>query len=409
MQSVQNNNQLIANFTVSEERNVFKKNIHLERFLKICKVAWEIFSFIVFPIKITRFIVGSLIPLLIVPATLTFSLEENEKNKAKLILLEKDLQSKDWALENCWGGVGCEDQSKGKARKKLENEAKVLRKKVWELKSKIERVESLLAGRESFIQDRSNNAHQVKVTTADGVEIDTMMIQNDHQINLPTHEQKWIVFFHGNDMCYEESLNDFKELSKRTGASVYTGNYRGVMSSKGSPSSSHDLVLDGEAMVQKLLAAGVPSENILLHGWSIGGGVAAEVATHHQEAGHEMHLCSDRSFSTLMNVIKAFIPTFGGLLGKIAWLAGWRFNSIDNLKKINGSKILIVSKEDNIIQYEGASLYKAVKNQELQVEEKIKLPYPHGHPLVHTMLFNKYAVTVKEVLKVHTEKLSSEF
>lgn len=400
MQPIQN--QLTENFIVTKNRNVFKTNILCELFLKVCKVVWEIFSIIIFPVKISRIIVGTLAQSLLLPAVDSYNLEKNRVKEKQLGQLEKKLEHNKWIIENCWGGVGSVDLSQGKGRKKLEKETDDLEEKIDKLQTEIESVNSQLEIRKLFVEEPSNHAHQVKVTTADGVEIDTMMIQNENQINLPIEKQKWIVFFVGNAMCYEELLENLKQISDQTGANVYTGNYRGVMSSKGSPSSTHDLILDGEAMVQKLLAAGVPSENILLHGWSIGGGVAAEVAAHHQEVGHEMHLCSDRSFSSIIDTAKKLFPTFGGVLGRIAWLAGWKFKSVDNFKKINGNKIVIVCKEDPLIRYE-ASLYKASKNQGLQIKNKIKLKPQHGHglPLNYTgLLFDNYVNYVKEVLKL---------
>lgn len=288
---------LTDNFQVTPERNVFKINIHLERFQKICRIAWNIFSAIVFPIGLVRLLVNFAGRLAVLPATYTCRSDQNQH---------------------------------------------------------------LINIKNAMVQDPSNHLHQVKVTTADGVELDTLMRQNANQLNLPAAQQKWIVFFNPNAASYEDLIEELKEISVRTGANVYTGNYRGVMESKGRANSTHDMILDGEAMVQKLLASGVPSENILLHGWSIGGGVATEVAALHQEPGHEMHLCNDRSFATLTHAVKGLIPVVGGLLGGIAWLGGWKFDSVSNYRKINGYKFTIVAKNDHIIKYQ-ASLHKVFK------------------------------------------------
>jgi len=316
------NHKLTDEFTVTKDINVFRVSEKKELILKICRIAWLVFSIIVFPIGIIRWSINRLTSLTCLPATFIFRKNHDH------ISLSSDEYRQAWAT-------------------------KVL-----------------------FQKDQNENitfpvkTHQIFVTTADGVRLDTMMLQHPKQALLDTKDQKWIVYWGGNGMCYEQSLNDLKYISYFTGASIYTGNFRGVMDSEGSPYSSHDLVLDGEAMVQKLLASGVQSKNILLHGLSMGGGVATEVAALHQETGNEMHLCNDRSFATLTDAVKGMIPVVGGLLGGIAYLTGWRFDSVKNFENIKGHKFTIVSEVDEVIAYE-SSLYKVFKrNVKLRETDK---------------------------------------
>ncbi|QLH35115.1 MAG: hypothetical protein HWD61_02335 [Parachlamydiaceae bacterium] len=135
--------------------------------------------------------------------------------------------------------------------------------------------------------------------------------------------------------------------------------------------------MDGEAMVQYLLSQGVQPQNILIHGWSLGGGVGAHVAALHQEKGKEIHICNDRSFESMVNEVKElarelrkYINT-STLLGKLVSAAlalapitiplihmiGWDFKSTQCYQKINGHKFIIYHPNDEIIVY-SASLHK---------------------------------------------------
>jgi hypothetical protein len=322
---------IVQRFAVQPDQNIFRVNIHLERFQKVCRVAWQVFSYIVFPIGLVSLGVKYVAKHSILLAIDTFNAHQIQKQ------IEKLEKQKPASL---------------KVQEKLNT-----------LNKNLTYIEHLKMSKNNFIEKESNHASQILVITADGIEIDTLAIQNEDQLTKEPKDQKWIVFFVGNDSCYEQLLHYYKTISESTGANIYSGNYRGVMESKGAPNSTHDLVLDGEAMVQKLLADGVPPENILIHGWSLGGGVATEVSSYHQEKGHEMGIVNDRSFASLISATAGLIPVVGGLLGRIIWLAGWRFNSLANYKKIKQEDkfIIVGNKNDQVIAHK-ASLYKAYKN-----------------------------------------------
>ncbi len=127
----------------------------------------------------------------------------------------------------------------------------------------------------------------------------------------PAKGQKWIVYFNGNGYVWEHNYEALKQISKETGANVLSFNYRGVGRSGGAITSAQDLIEDGEAAVQYLLSQGVLPEDIVLHGHSLGGGVATAVVAKHQG----MHLVNDRSFSSLSRVVAAiFDPQPGTFL-----------------------------------------------------------------------------------------------
>lgn len=311
-------------FQVKASQDIFKtaeKTAKKNRLInKITRITWNIFSIIVFPIGIARltvFAAKQLASFVILPAAGMFNLEEKKKE------LKKNPSP--------------------------------------QLQKEIDKLLGLHRARGTFIKDPSKNAEQVTVRTADGIDLDTLTIEHKSQQSQPHAQQKWIVYFLGNVSCYEDCLDELKVISDQTEASVLVGNFRGVMRSKGSAKSSHDLVLDGEAMVQSLLQKGVTPENILIHGWSLGGAVGTQVAALHQEEGHEMHLCSERSFSSTEDVIKSKIKgPFGAIAAPIVRAAGWEFDSLQKFQTIKGHKFTIHAKEDGLIRHK-ASLYKRLK------------------------------------------------
>lgn len=93
-----------------------------------------------------------------------------------------------------------------------------------------------------------------------------------------------VVFFHGNAELIDHQ-SDIIELYHAMGVSVLLPEYRGYGHSDGSPSEKH-IVADSLAMIERV--AGRPEvdeERIILHGRSIGGGLAAQVADRMQSEG----------------------------------------------------------------------------------------------------------------------------
>jgi hypothetical protein len=327
---------------VPGREDVGNKKIHInfgERVGCIAKilaqVAWNIFSVIVFPIGIVR-LVRWIAPMAILPASLTFNLKKSEQ------VLEEGIQF-------------------------LQKEREIF-----------------LAG--------NNNAEQVSIKTEDGVKLDTIKIKNGTS-------NKWIIYFNGNGMCYEQALYDLQEISRATGANVYTGNYRGVMRSCGKMARTQDLILDGKALVEKLLKEGVLQDNILIHGFSLGGAIATDVAVLYPK----VHLCNERSFASLTDFLRGHLSFFGVFLGAIAWSSGFKFSAAQNFQKIQGEKFVMYHKQDEVIRYKG-SLHKVLKNKKIQhtsYEMTVKARNHHCEPLIsQNEAFNAYLKFVKKALNL---------
>lgn len=344
-----------VSFSVSDKDDVFRYNSF---FNKVARVAWLLFSIILFPVGLIR-LYGKAINHI---ATKKFFVPGVSIDKAMLDSKRSEIMALPFFVENC---------------------------------------------------------ERVIIKTADRVKLDTLIINNPDQKEKDVADHRYIIFFNGNTNTYEEMFSSLKKLSETTGASVYSGNYRGVGCSEGWPTKFQDIVMDGEAMVQYLLSKGVQKKNILIHGWSLGGGVGAHVSAHHQEPGQEISYCGDRTFASLVAVaqewfcpdsIKELLPEkfqaefYSNCISKIMTLGAvnllhllnWNFKTLECYKKINGYKFIIYLPNDNVIPHK-ASLYKKFKDSQMKHHPKrVRLSEKHTHaqPIDVTLEFEIYKTHV---------------
>ena len=159
-----------------------------------------------------------------------------------------------------------------------------------------------------------------------------------------------MICFVGNNDCYENHLQEYEYISKRTGVNILAINYRGVGDSKdkvtiGNHLIGDDIIADGMAAAKHLLGQNIPPENIMAYGHSQGGAVAAQVSA----LCPGIHVCIDRSFT---NYIDATIGMLGRIIGNIAaaiFPSWWKFDSMKALKTMKGHKVILDHEKDAII------------------------------------------------------------
>ena len=164
-------------------------------------------------------------------------------------------------------------------------------------------------------------------------------------------------------------------------------NYRGVADSKGVPSTPEQLISDGEACIQYLLSKGIKEENILIHGTSLGGAIGIYVASLYEKIA----LINERSFGSLtaeayavikksnelalqekrldFPIAKLFVQ-YGlePLAPRLFFISGWEMNALAAYEKIKAQNLIIYHKQDAIIPYYDASLYRMLKES---IKEKM--------------------------------------
>jgi len=226
----------------------------------------------------------------------------------------------------------------------------------------------------------------VSVRTPDGVLLDAAHFCLDDPSG-PT-----VIYFNANmQLLQAESATGLIQMYQQQGVNVMLFNYRGIGLSAGSVT-CEGVVVDADSIYQYVHdRLRVPDNKIILHGRSLGGGVALQLARLHPR----LHLCSERSFSSLRQVIKTVLlklcgayvskqmldsgamemisgdsckrrcslmlrrQTVSMLMCLVGWI-GWKFEGGAQVyRKLQSTKWLLFHPHDNIVPFE-ASLYSAV-------------------------------------------------
>ncbi len=229
-----------------------------------------------------------------------------------------------------------------------------------------------------------------KVIGKDEAELESVLIEP----SVGLHIDKVMLVCLGMGDCYEKHLDSFRQLAEDTGVPIVAFNYRGVEESgKGVTAvSKEDIIADGILMVEHLEKKGITSDNILIYGHSMGGGVAAEVYKHKK---HKGPIISESSFSTFKKAVESKRGAFmGWLFDKL----NWNFNGIGILESTeNKNKFgLIVNRRDPTVPYENTSLYKEAKNRGVEGPSVIKIGRKNEKEIIR-----KYNVEKKKMVSKH--------
>jgi len=182
-------------------------------------------------------------------------------------------------------------------------------------------------------------------TTEDGKKINGWFI--------PAKEAKrTILFFHGNAGNVSHRLDKIK-IFHDLGLNIFIIDYRGYGKSEGAPSEA-GLYLDAKAAYSYLTDnLNIIPSSIILYGESLGGAVALELATKVTASA----VITEETFSNMRGIAKdtyPFMPSF---------LVSDGFNSLSRIEKVDIPKLIIHSKNDEMIPFSNAqTLYNKAKN-----------------------------------------------
>jgi pimeloyl-ACP methyl ester carboxylesterase len=150
------------------------------------------------------------------------------------------------------------------------------------------------------------NTHTLEKVTIEGLE--SLRAQMKQQ---PANGAPYEIYFCGNAQDAMPIFTASARIAAEPQKNHLFWNYPGVGFSRGSTDSPDDLIKAGYQQVKFLLGEGIPANKITLYGFSMGGGVAAQVARQLHKEGLMVHLTIDRSFANLASVgsecIKAFL------------------------------------------------------------------------------------------------------
>jgi hypothetical protein len=160
-------------------------------------------------------------------------------------------------------------------------------------------------------------------------------------------KEKVILFFHGNKYNISFPLH-YIDMLRKLGYSVFLFDYRGYGKSNGIPT-ERGLYQDALGAYDFLIEKGYKGDDIVLFGRSLGGAVAINIAYKIKAKG----LILDSSFTSMCDLS---YDIFGFHFPK--WLISNRYESLKLIKNLIIPKIIIHSKEDDLIPfYHGKRLF----------------------------------------------------
>lgn len=168
-----------------------------------------------------------------------------------------------------------------------------------------------------------------------------------------------VLFCHGNggNMTHRlDSINIFHNL----GLNCFIFDYRGYGDSQGKPT-EEGTYLDAAAVYKWLTEKKkIKPENIILFGRSLGGSIAAQLASKVKAAA----LIIESTFTSYVDIGKKFYPYM-----PVQWFARFSYRTIDFIKDVRCPVMLIYSRNDEVVPFEfGLELYEAANEPKEFVE-----------------------------------------
>jgi len=153
--------------------------------------------------------------------------------------------------------------------------------------------------------------------------------------------QPTILYFHGNSGTLGERAERIAGFAK-LGRGIMMMAYRGYSGSTGRPSEKAN-VADGKLAYDTLIGMGVPPEEIILYGESIGTGVAVQVAAERQVAG----VILDAPYTSIVDVAEICYPYLPARL-----MMRDRYETLRYLDRVKAPILVVHGEQDAIIPVE---------------------------------------------------------
>ena len=210
--------------------------------------------------------------------------------------------------------------------------------------------------------------HDMRQTSVDwGLEYEDIAFQTSDGVLLngwyiPHKSSKQVLlFFHGNAGNISHRRESV-EIFHRLGLNVFIIDYRGYGKSQGKPD-ERGLYLDASAAWHYLSKErGYTADNILIFGRSLGGAVAADLASRVPARG----LLLESTFSSAKDFSRLVFPLLSHLL-----LMRYDFNSAMKVSKVDYPVLVLHSSDDEIMPFPlGKKVYQSANQPKRFVEMK---------------------------------------
>lgn len=194
----------------------------------------------------------------------------------------------------------------------------------------------------------------------------------------PTGQARTAVIFHGNGETISNGVGLAEDLHAR-GLGAVLFEYRGYGISKDSgPPSERGIYDDAERVLDSLAASGIGPSRVALVGFSLGTGVAAEMA--HRGRGASLTLVSP--YTAMVAMGERTVPWL-----PVAWLLPDKFDTLSKAAAIKVPTLVAHGDADEVVPFEmGRVVATAIARATL-------MPFPGGH---HGDLFSHRAASTAE-------------
>ncbi|OCQ53515.1 Toxin B [Photorhabdus australis subsp. thailandensis] len=171
-------------------------------------------------------------------------------------------------------------------------------------------------------------------------------------------EKKVVLFLHGSGLSAEEQVHDIQSHYKKQGIDILAINMRGYGGSDGSPG-EQGFYQDARTMFRYLVQdRGIKPGNIIIHGYSVGGPVAADLARYATQNNQAVSgLLLDRPISSMTKTLTAHdVPNPGGMIGALAKAMNGQFSVEKNLKGLPTNTPIMLLTDNQGLGHEGEKL-----------------------------------------------------
>jgi fermentation-respiration switch protein FrsA (DUF1100 family) len=160
-----------------------------------------------------------------------------------------------------------------------------------------------------------------------------------------------VVVLHGNAGNITHRL-DYVQPFQRMGYSVLLPDYRGFGASSGKPS-ERGTYADADAAWAWLMARGFKPQQVVVLGESLGGAVAAELASRVQPGA----LILASTFTAMIDLGAELYPWL-----PVRWVSRYRYDTLAGVRAYRGPVLVAHSREDELVPYaHGERLHAAVQ------------------------------------------------
>ncbi|GHX95352.1 RTX toxin RtxA [Vibrio cholerae] len=169
---------------------------------------------------------------------------------------------------------------------------------------------------------------------------------------------KVVLFLHGSGSSAEEQASAIRNHYQKQGIDMLAVNLRGYGESDGGPSEK-GLYQDARTMFNYLVNdKGIDPSNIIIHGYSMGGPIAADLARYAAQNGQAVSgLLLDRPMSSMTKAITAHeVANPAGIVGAIAKAVNGQFSVEKNLEGLPKETSILLLTDNEGLGNEGEKL-----------------------------------------------------